>query len=74
MMGVMSRMSDDMTQGSIKTNPYSQGQYNSCGYCAYRAICGFYGDVPGTEFRRLKKLSDEEVWAALEAEKAARKQ
>jgi ATP-dependent helicase/nuclease subunit B len=74
MMGVMSRMSDDMTQGSIKTNPYSQGQYNSCGYCAYRAICGFYGDVPGNEFRRLKKLSDEEVWAALEAEKAARKQ
>lgn len=67
----MSEMSDSMTCGSMNINPYWEGQFNSCTYCGYRSICGFYNDIPGNTYRRLKKLKDEEIWEAIAKEEQA---
>ena len=58
----MKELASRIAQGSIRVNPYKRGQEKSCAYCDYRAICGFYEDVPGMGYRRLAKLDREEIW------------
>lgn len=50
-----------MSDGNTDAFPYEMGQQTGCDYCEYRNICGFDEVIPGYEYRRLGKLSKEEV-------------
>lgn len=48
-------------QGDISVNPYEKGQTDACTYCAYKAVCGFDGKIPGYKKRKLDKMSKDEA-------------
>ncbi len=53
--------SGEILQGRIDVDPYELGKENACENCPYGGICGF--DVRlGSKFRRLKKLTEDEIW------------
>lgn len=58
-------MTDSMVSGAAAVNPVADGAANSCTYCRYRAVCGFYADLPGNSPRRIKYLKDSKVWEEL---------
>lgn len=47
--------------GETRAWPYEMGNSTGCDYCVYRDICGFDPVLDGYEFKRLEKLSKEEV-------------
>lgn len=61
----MNKMTDSMVKGNASVNPLTDGGTDSCTYCGYRAVCGFYSDLPGNSLRRVKHLKDSEVWEEL---------
>jgi len=56
-----SELKSEMNVGKADPAPYEMGQQTGCDYCEYRNICGFDESIPGYEYRRLHKLSKEEV-------------
>lgn len=58
-----------MMEGEIAAVPYQRGQETACDYCAYRAVCGRDGRIPGTRARRLREYAREEIWERLGAER-----
>ena len=62
----------EMNEGNVDAFPYEMGQQTGCDYCEYRDICGFDEAIPGYEYRRLGKLSKEEVLEKIH-EKAERR-
>lgn len=61
----MDLMTDDMLKGCADINPLADSGNDSCEYCPYRAVCGFYSDIPGNSYRRVRHLKDSEVWERL---------
>lgn len=61
----MAEMSENIIKGKVNLNPYRDGKAESCTYCQYNAICGFYEDMPGMNYRKLKKISDQEIWSRI---------
>ncbi|MCR5742679.1 MAG: exodeoxyribonuclease V subunit gamma [Lachnospiraceae bacterium] len=47
---------DIMLSGRIETNPYSDGDKNSCKYCDFKSICGFDETIKGFKYRKLDGL------------------
>ena len=47
--------------GDIAINPYEKGQTDACTYCAYKAVCGFDGKIPGYKKRKLDGMSKGEA-------------
>lgn len=64
-------MANDIICGDISINPYKDRKTTPCTYCQYGAVCGFGEDMPGMEYKKLKKLDDEVVWNKILAEKGA---
>lgn len=62
LLNLMDTMVDEMIGGGAARNPYADSKTDSCRYCAYRSICGFYTDLPGCQYRKFPKLSDADVW------------
>lgn len=56
-----SELKSEMNVGKVDPTPYEMGQQTGCDYCEYRNICGFDENIPGYVYRRLNKLSKEEV-------------
>lgn len=54
-------LKQEMNEGNVDAFPYEMGQQTGCDYCEYRNICGFDEAIPGYEYRRIGKLSKEEV-------------
>lgn len=52
----------EILEGNVEINPYTDGTKTACDYCAYKGVCGFDNKISGYEFRRLKQLSEDEVW------------
>lgn len=46
-------------QGNIDVAPYELGEHTGCDYCPYHAVCGFETQIPGYEYKSLKKLDKE---------------
>jgi len=63
----MKDMSSDIVNGGISINPYKDKKSCSCTYCQYNAVCGFYEDLPGMEYRKLKQFDDETLWTKIYA-------
>jgi len=61
----MKQMSTDIVKGCISINPYKDKKSCSCTYCQYNAVCGFYEDLPGMEYRKLKQFDDETLWTRI---------
>lgn len=57
----ISELEEKMRTGEIQVSPYEMGTINGCEYCEYRGICGFDEEIEGCSYRKLGKLSDEEV-------------
>lgn len=61
----MKEMAEDIISGSIALNPYKDKQETPCTYCSYGAVCGFHEDLPGMEYRKLKKFDDDVLWGRI---------
>ncbi|EEC57443.1 PD-(D/E)XK nuclease family protein [[Bacteroides] pectinophilus] len=61
----MDLMTDNMLNGNAYINPVADSGKDSCEYCPYRSVCGFYSDIPGNSYRRVRHLKDNEVWERL---------
>lgn len=62
----MASMGEEMLQGVIAPEPYTDGTRSACDYCGYAAVCGFDRKLPGMCQRKLPPLSKKEVWERLE--------
>jgi ATP-dependent helicase/nuclease subunit B len=58
-------LSERIDGGEVEIAPYELDKKQGCTYCPYKSVCGFDQKIPGFEFRRLKRFSDEEIWAAM---------
>lgn len=47
--------------GVMEAFPYEMGSARGCDYCEFRGICRFDEKIEGCEYRKLGKMSDEEV-------------
>ena len=43
-------------EGNIDVAPYEMGDRTGCDYCPYHAVCGFETQIPGYDYKTLKKL------------------
>lgn len=48
--------------GDTQAKPYRYKKATPCGYCAYRAVCGFDNRLPEFSYRDLPELKKEELW------------
>ncbi len=64
----ISSLQQSILDGEAGVEPYELREQNACTYCAYRGACGFDRKLPGYDFRRLKNLSDRELWKVFEEE------
>lgn len=55
------RIEGEMQDGRIEANPYEMGMNTGCEYCQFKGVCRFDEKLDGCEYRKLRKLSDEEV-------------
>ncbi len=51
----------EILDGNIDVKPYQFGEQTPCTYCPYGGICGFDENLPGFEYKDLKKISNEEL-------------
>lgn len=60
-------LADSVWSGTITPDPYWRGEeHNACRWCPYRAVCRVdSGELP---LRKLRSVSKDEFWAALEKE------
>ena len=66
-------LKEEMNEGNVDAFPYEMGQQTGCDYCEYRNICGFDEAIPGYEYRRIGKLSKEEVLQKIHEDAERRK-
>lgn len=64
--GKIKELSQAIQSGEIAIKPYRQGTVRACESCDYKPVCGFDILIPGNEYRPIRKLKDDEVWARLE--------
>lgn len=55
------RMEQEVLEGEIEAIPYEMGGATGCDYCEFRGVCRFDDRIEGCEYRKLGKMSDEEV-------------
>lgn len=56
---------NEIINGVVDIAPYRQGDFRSCRYCLFRAVCLFDELVEGNVCRRLQQVSQEDVWGKL---------
>ncbi|MHA7962716.1 helicase-exonuclease AddAB subunit AddB [Paenibacillus sp. CAU 1782] len=52
-------------EGQVSIEPYRLGDKTPCQFCHYRAVCQFDQQVAGNQYRKLGKLTKDEVWQRL---------
>ena len=62
------RLQDEMRGGKADAEPYEMGRQTGCDYCPYQNVCGFDGQIEGYEYRRLPKMSKDEVLEKIKEE------
>ena len=63
------RAHEEILRGDIKAEPYRRGQETGCDYCQYRHICGFDTRIEGYGYRNIDKMSKEEAFSKMQAER-----
>ncbi len=62
----MEELSAKIREGAAGIEPYELGNEQACTWCPYRAVCGFDEGIKGYAYQRLRPLSPEECWKAIE--------
>lgn len=64
-------MSQEILDGRIDINPYRRMDSTgatACDYCPYHAVCQFDARIQGQSYRPIKKISDDDVFLAIQRE------
>lgn len=65
---LLDKLGRALKQGSVCANPvYRSESDNGCSYCPYADACGFEDGARGESFTVIRKLKDEEAFAAMGA-------
>ncbi|HZG84703.1 helicase-exonuclease AddAB subunit AddB [Paenibacillus sp.] len=64
----MAELGDKAACGTVEAAPYRSKQETPCTFCAYKPVCGFDPDIPGSDYRLLPPLTDEDVWERIGGE------
>lgn len=56
---------NEIINGVVDIAPYRQGNFRSCRYCLFRAVCLFDELVEGNDYRHLPPVPKEDVWSKL---------
>lgn len=59
---------EEILSGRISPKPYKLSEKTGCDFCEYESICRFKARLPGYSYRRLKKLSEEDIFLKLGGE------
>ena len=62
------KMGRDIASGCINISPYEDTNSNGCKYCSFKSNCGFDKAVPGYRYRRVDKLTNEDVFRNIAGE------
>ena len=62
------QLADAMYAGEISASPSEYGGRSACDWCEYQSICAFELRTEGCCFRRLEKLSKDEIWQEIDEE------
>lgn len=58
----------EIVKGTISVNPYELEEQDACSYCIYKGICQMDGKIPGFEKRKLKKMSEQDLYERMEGD------
>lgn len=50
---------EQIVSGEIGISPYKHDKGTGCDYCEFSKICGFDGKIPGYEYKKIQRLSNE---------------
>lgn len=62
---MLTRLGEEITEGSISITPYKKNKATPCGFCNYMSICQFDTRLKGNKYRNLQDKKDGEVWELL---------
>ena len=62
---VLKQLAEEMISGNIQNKPVKRKNKIPCDFCEYRLICQFDKKL-GNQFKVLKELSDDDVWANID--------
>ena len=60
----LQRMTQEIQEGRIEKNPYKKMDstaLTACEYCPYHSVCQFDARMPGQSYRKITKLSEDDV-------------
>ncbi len=63
---IMTDCGNEILDGKISVSPYNMEGRDACEYCPYRPICGREEKMGKRGRRDMKKMTDDEVWEALD--------
>ena len=67
--GVLKNTGRQILNGDTTARPYRlAAQKEACTYCSYRPVCQFDLLIPGTTYRQLKKIKEEDIMQAISEE------
>lgn len=62
---LMHQFSKEIMEGKTNPEPYMLKKKTACTFCPYSSICGFDCRIDGYDYRRLKEVTNEEIWSVL---------
>ncbi len=54
--------------GDVSIRPYEMDNKTACDYCKFKGVCGFDKKLPGYQYKKLQKFSEEEVLEKIRGE------
>lgn len=54
--------------GDVSIDPYEMDNKTACDYCKLKGVCGFDKKLPGYQYRKLQKFSQEEILEKIRGE------
>ena len=55
----------EILDGNTTIKPYQLGKKSACDYCLYKSVCGFDNKIDGFDYKRLRGITNEEIWELL---------
>ncbi len=62
---LMHTFSLKIMEGDVFHNPYKSKNKDACSYCKFSSVCGFDCKIDGYRYRKLKSLTNDEIWDLL---------
>ena len=59
-------LGSEILEGRTEADPYLYGDTGSCTWCSYHDVCGFDERLPGYEYRRIYKRTDDDLYPMIQ--------